>query len=348
VHTLEDCVAAAVAVLSPEVMSMFPLDPLQTMRSELSLKVRRAEHLTEKRSDGGACDGLSFLKDGVILYAPTRHSRRENFTLAHEVGHWLISQVPEIYDWLFDQRDSKRMLETLCDRIAQRLLLSESAIAAVVGAGPLRARHVVDLYQSSQASMPACAIALAARLPGAGAGAGAVIMVEQDFETDEVVVRYASVRPDPNHGWPKVYPWPNQVVPAGHPLKFLAAGAEVQRRTFWTTPWGERADFYMDASALKDGRAVAVLADTDLWGAERFHPETRRDYDQRPEQDIACCGQIRTARGYPCQNCDQVHCPTCGKCRCDRQTAELVTCSGGCFLSYRPNLLVNGLCEACR
>jgi hypothetical protein len=344
VRTLEDCLAAALARLTPQVMTRFPAEPLETMRRDMGLRVQEAEHLTERRADGGACDGLSFLKDGVILYAPTWNSRRENFTLAHEVGHWLVGQVPEIFDWLFDQPEPKRFLETLCDRIAQRLLLSESTLGAVVGHGPIRARHVVDLYDSSQASMPACAIALAARLHSLGA----VVLVDRDFETDKLVVRYASVHPDPRHGWPKVYPWPGQHLPVAHPLGFLAEGAAVQRRTFWATSWGERADFYMDAVAINDRRTVAVLSDTDLWNAEKFHPHTRRDFDHRPEQEIACCGQIRTVRGYPCQDCNQVHCPVCGKCRCDRRNDELVMCAGGCFLSYRPNLLVKGLCEDCR
>lgn len=343
-RTLDDCLAAALAALTPEVIARFPVDPLGTMRSDLGLKVQEAEHLTERRADGGACDGLSFLKDGVILYAPTWNSRRENFTLAHEVGHWLVSQVPGIFDWLFDQTEPKRFLETLCDRIAQRLLLSEGYLAAAVGSGPIRARHVVDLYESSQASMPTCAIALAAHLPGLGA----VLLVDRDYETDKLIVRYASVHPDPDHGWPKVYPWTGQDLPNAHPLGLLSAGAAVQRRTFWATPWGERADFYMDALAIKERRTIAVLSDTDLWGAEKFHPQARREFDQRPEQQITCCGQIRAARGYPCQDCQQVHCPICGKCRCDRQNDELVMCAGGCFLSYRPNLLVEGFCEDCR
>jgi hypothetical protein len=344
VRTLDDCLAAALAALTPTVIARFQVDPLETMRIDLGLKVQEAEHLTERRADGGACDGLSFLRDGVILYAPTWSSRRENFTLAHEVGHWLVSQVPEIFDWLFGQAEPKRFLETLCDRIAQRLLLSEGVLAAVVGSGPVRARHVVDLYESSQASMPACAIALAARLPGLGA----VMLVDRDYKTDKLIVRYASVRPDKHHGWPKVYPWPGQELPSAHPLRFLTDGAAVQRRTFWATPWGERADFYMDALAIKERRTIAVLADTDLWGVAKFHPQTRREFDQRPEQEITCCGQVRTPRGYPCQNCHQVRCPSCGKCRCDRQNDELVMCAGGCFLSYRPNLLVEGRCEDCR
>ena len=132
------------------------------IRVDLGLKVTAAEHLTERRADGGACDGLSFLKDEVILYAPTDNSRRENFTLAHELGHWLVEQAPEIFDWLFDRGDPEQALETLCDRIAPRLLLAETAVTNIVGGGPIRAQHIVDLFHSSQASIPPCAIALAA------------------------------------------------------------------------------------------------------------------------------------------------------------------------------------------
>lgn len=371
--TLEDCVSAALEVMGSEARTSFVLDPLTTMRSALGLRVTAADHLTEQRADGGACDGLSFLKDGVILYAPTDNSRRENFTLAHELGHWLVEQVPEIFDWLFEQPAPETALETLCDRIAQRLLLAELAISAVVGGGPIRARHVVDLYNATKASIPACAIALAARLPGLGA----IVVVDTttnfdpDFGTefgssgleDRAFVRYASVRPDPHEGWPKVYPWPGQVVPPGHPLQHLLSSAQtrlprvpavfgaepglLQQRSFWATPWGERAPFYLDAIAISPRRAIGVLTDTDLWGAERFHPAEHRDYDQRPGQEITCCGQTRNVRGYPHDPCGQIHCPVCGKCLCERRDDELVMCEGGCFLKFKPHLLANGRCEEC-
>lgn len=387
--TIEDCVDAALAGLAPEARARFVLDPLTTMRTDLGLRVSAAEHLSEKRADGGACDGLSFLKDGVILYAPTANSRRENFTLAHELGHWLIEQVPEIFDWLFDQLAPEKVLETLCDRIAQRLLLADSALTSIVGAGPIRARHVIDLYNATQASIPACSIGLATRLPSLGA----IVVVDTptsydvggDLDddvgvgfgwsrpggsggsngmADRPVVRYASVRPDPRQGWPKVYPWPGQAVPPGHPLQRLlsvlptrprqSVGSDteprsLQQRSFWATPWGARATFYIDAVPVSQQRVIAVFADTDLWGAERFHPVEHRDYDQRPEQEITCCGQARKARGYPCDRCGQIHCPVCGKCRCDRRDDELVMCEGGCFLKFKPHLLDNShRCEECR
>lgn len=384
--SLDDCVSAALAGVGSNAQARFVLDPLDTMRVDLGLKVTAAEHLTERRADGGACDGLSFLKDGVILYAPTGNSRRENFTLAHELGHWLVEQVPAIFDWLFDQPDPAKALETLCDRIAQRLLLAEATVTNIVGGGAIRAQHVVDLYHASQASIPACAIALAAHLPDLGAvvvvdavtrfaadvdqhldallGAASGSELELREIEDRAVVRYASVRPDPHHGWPKVYPWPGQAVPPGHPLQYLLSSAQtgpprtaggfnaeprtIQQRSFWATPWGDRATFYLDAVAVSPRRVIGVFADTDLWGAERFHPAERRDYDQRPEQEITCCGQTRKVRGYPHDPCGQIHCPLCGKCRCDRRDDELVMCDGGCFLKFKPHLLANGRCEECR
>lgn len=342
--TLDECAAVALGSLDAAVRRRFAADPLRTMREDVALQVRAVGSLTERRAGGGACDGLSFLKDGVVLYSPTDRSRRENFTLAHELGHWLVAKFPAMFDWAADQQSPQIALESLCDRIAQGLLLSDDTVTEVVAGGPVRAQHVLDLYNVSQASLPACAVAVAAGLPGLGA----VVVVDRDPDGDGQSVSYASVRPDTHLGWPRVHPWPGQPVPPGHPLRSVRPGAPVQRRSSWATPWGATAEFYLDAVAVSHRRTVGVLADTDLWGTTRFHPNPRRDYDQRPEQTITCCGRPRTARGYPCQECGQVPCPACGRCRCDRHNDELVPCTGRCFLSYRPHLLVDGLCEDCR
>ncbi|MFJ6347121.1 ImmA/IrrE family metallo-endopeptidase [Pseudarthrobacter oxydans] len=341
--TIEECVEAALARLTRKVRADFAADPKAVLRDGLGLKVRHAEHLSDQRGDGGACDGVSFLKDGVILYASTPQSRRENFTLAHELGHWLVDQTPAIYDWLVEQPDPNQELETICDRVAQRLLLADSDIDHVLGGAPVQARHVLDLYERSNASLPACAIALASKLPGLGA----VLIIKAGPDLGSAAVGYASVRADPERGWPKVYPWPGQSVPPGHPLRGIRAGGSIRRRSFWAMPWGVQADFYLDAVEVR-GRWVAVLADTDLWGAEKFHPIAPREFDQRPEREVRCCGLTRRVRGYPCPKCDQVPCPDCGKCRCDRQDDELIMCAGGCFLKFRSHLLVKGLCEECR
>lgn len=333
---LTDCVDHALVGLDDRVRERFATDPVGVLRNELGLKVRAVDHLAQQRDDGGACDGMSFLSDGVILYAPTATSRRETFTLAHELGHWLVEQTDEVYDWLADQDDPARLLETVCDHIARRLLVPDAIIDAVVRE-PVRAGHVLDLYDASLASEPACAIALANRLRRLGA----VVII------DDGVVTYASVQPDPSEGWPTVFPWPGHSVPNGHPIRNIPVDGSLTRRTFWQTPWGARQDYYIDA-VRKRNRVIAVFSDIDLWNAETLHLDEEREFDQRPVSEIRCCGETRSVRGYPCPSCAKPFCPVCELCRCQRAAQREQLCGGTCFRKFLPNLLVNGLCEECR
>lgn len=335
-RTLDDCVEAAFTLLDSIDLHACDGDPHAVAR-ELDLQVVEAPFLTQRRGDHGACDGMSFLDDNVILYAPTP-SRRENFTLAHEIGHWLVNQVDAIFDWLGEQEDGARALETLCDRIARRLLIADDAINSVLGTQPVSVAQLRALYDMTLASIPVCLISLARRLPCTGA----VVSIDPS----NWMVTYSSVQPDPERGWPVVVPWPGQEVQADHPLRRLTAGNDLRRKTWWTTSWGRREDFYVDA--LHTGnRILAVFAAHDLWAIDRFHAPTRRAFDERPERIVTCCGRTRTVRGWPCPDCDGGYCPDCKSCICDRRAAREVTCQGRCGLSYMPHLLQEGYCEDC-
>lgn len=336
---VEECAAIALAGLAEDVAARFADDPLATLRDDLKLTVRAVDHLDDSRTDGAPCDGISYLSDGVVLYRSTGN-RRENFTLAHELGHWLVDQVEAVYDKLADLDDAAKLLEAVCDRIARLLLLPDDRLARVVPSAVVEAKHVTELYDATNASIHACVIALADRLPSLGA----VVVIRQGGDK----VLYASVRPDDERGWPKVYPWPGQPLPVAHPLRNIRPGGTLRQRTFWQMPWGERADFYIDAIA-DSRRTIAVLSADDLWQAERFHPTTTRHFDQRPEVEVKCCGQLHKFRGWTCDTCSEGHCPTCGNCRCQKQVAAEVLCAGTCFMQYLPHLLdANGLCEDCR
>ncbi|MFI8592609.1 ImmA/IrrE family metallo-endopeptidase [Dietzia maris] len=308
------------------------------LTDDLGLIVTPVDHLANKRADGGACDGISFLQDGVMLYAPTPWSRRENFTLAHELGHWLVDETPEIYDWLADQENAGQLLETVCDRIAQSLLLPAPEIATIVRGGPVRARHVGELYDATQASMPVCAIALNRHVPGVSA----IAIIDRYTRS----VTFASVKPDPNDGWPTVMPWRGQCVDGNHPLLTLAPGKSTTRRLSWHNQWGGKAEYYVDAIG-SEKRIVATFCTTDIWEIDRFHAPIDRDFDARPVASGSCCGQAFERRGYPCPECDQPFCPRCERCRCQRLAESMVTCSQ-CFVMYPSHLIAQGVCEDCR
>jgi hypothetical protein len=333
-----ECVDRSLAVLSDTARVGFAVAPIDTLTTELGLAVTAVEHLTQSRDDGGACDGVSFLEDGVILYAPTPTSRRQNFTLAHELGHWLVEQADGVYDWLADQDDAGRILESLCDRIAQRLLLPDDAARAVIGDGPIRARHVLELYSSAQASRPVCAIALSKFLPGLGA-----IAIISRYTRE---VEHASIQPDSEQGWPTVYPWRGQELNDSHALLQVAPGAALTRRMTWNTPWNTQAEFYVDAIGGQD-RVVAVFSHVDVWDCEAFHAPLEREFDARLLLRGTCCGQAFERRGYPCSNCLEPFCPKCGLCGCDRVAKREVVCMG-CFLRFLPHLVVDGRCVECR
>jgi len=337
-RAIEECAALALAALSDDAAQRFANDPEQSLRDDLGLTVQAVDHLEDSRTEGGTCDGISYLTDRVILYRRTGN-RRENFTLAHELGHWLVDRTDAVYDTLAQYDDAAKMLESVCDRIARVLLLPDYRVTDILGSAPVEAAHVMALYEGTNASVHACTIALKDRLPGLGA----VVVLDRAEET----VRYASIRPDDERGWPVVHPWPGQSLPAGHPLRSVRPGGTLRQRTFWENQWGKRDDFYVDAIGYSN-QIIAVFSDDDPWQAEKFHPKSTREFDQRPTLEIRCCGQVRTIRGWPCPDCGEGFCPICGNCRCGRHAAVEVLCAGSCYLKYLPHLLVNGLCEECR
>jgi hypothetical protein len=337
-RVVDECAAIALAILAHDVARRFADDPLGTLRDDLELTVRAVDTLNESRADGGACDGISYLGDGVILYRQTGN-RRENFTLAHELGHWLVDKADAVYDRLAQFDDAVKMLETVCDRIARLLLLSDDTVSGILGTSAVEASHVMALYRATSASVHACTIALKDRLPGLGA----VVVIDRATEA----LMYSSVRPDDAYGWPSVYPWPGQDIPVGHPLRNVQLDGILRQRTFWQTSWGTRDDFYVDAVGYPT-RIVAVFSAEDLWQAEWFHPAVTRQFDQRPKLEIRCCAQVHRVRGWPCSDCGEGYCPRCGNCRCARQAAAEVLCAGSCYMKYLPRLLINGLCEECR
>lgn len=315
----------------------FAANPECAVESVFGVRAVGSTDLTA-RGAGGACDGVSFLDDGVLFYAPTPHSKRHNFTIAHEVGHHLVNQDDDVSNWVYDQDDHEAILETICDLIAQQLLLPPATVTEFLDGRVPRAADVLDLSANSAASRPVCAIALAQHLPRFGA----IVLIERDTMS----VDSASIHADPDHGWPYIYPWRGQAVPPGHQLHNVAERQDVVRRVSWKGRFGKTEDFFVNALGGAHG-IVAVFSSEDLWGAPGLPRVAEREWDTRLHLSATCCGEPFQARGYPCQVCGTPFCPKCGKCKHQREDDRDITCTN-CFLLFPSARLDDGVCDVCR
>lgn len=328
--TLRDQAMRMVDSIDARTRAHLAADPLGAMTS-VGLRVGELDQREDARP---FCDGLSTVT-GIVLYMTSPGSRRENFTLLHEYAHTLVSNDIDAMSWLADQRDIARATEQLCNEVASLLLVPAEVIDTIVGNGPIRAEHLQQLHRDTEASQVAIAISLARRLTADGA----IVLIDRASHTVAQAILVGELA---------IYPTNGQSFPTAHPLQRIEPGAHIHQRSWWAAPWGERQDYYLDATASAR-RAYAVMATTDLWRMESFHggddsPPPRA----RPASVRACpCGYSGPMRGFPCPNCDLQFCPNCSKCVCDYRNAAAVQCRN-CTLSYASTALVNGLCSECR
>lgn len=289
--------------------------------------------LTSQRGAGGLCDGLSFAEHDIVMYSPTPGSKKENFTLLHEVGHILVERDDDTLSWLADRDDPDAELERLCEEVAAALVVPEYLLNDVIGNGPITGEHLKTLVTTSAASGPACAIALSSRL-----SSGAVVII--DRATARVV--HSALRGEDL----TVYPWRHRDVPLGHPLLALEPGSATTTKTYWTDDWKRRQNYYLSAVAT-DKRIYAVFSTTDLWSVERFHGgQAAPEKSRAPRTGVRCsCGFTGTATGWPCPTCEKQYCPQCGDCDCQRRYSAQGTCTT-CFCKA-PDL-EDGVCSGCR
>lgn len=289
--------------------------------------------LTSQRGAGGLCDGLSFAEHNTVMYSPTPGSKKENFTLLHEVGHILVQRDDDALNWLADRDDPDAEMERLCEQIAADLVVPKDMLDNLVGTGPITGDDLKTLVAKSAASGPACAIALSNRL-----SSGAVVIIDRAHAR----VIHSALRGDSL----KVYPWKHRAVPLDHPLLTLKPGDTMTRKAHWTDEWERRQDYYVSAVATEK-RVYAVFSTSDLWDVDKFHGgQAPPQKSAAPRLGKLCrCGFAGTATGWPCPTCGHQYCPRCGDCDCQRRDNAQETCSS-CFC-IAPNL-ADGLCSGCR
>lgn len=330
------------AAQDPEWLEEAAADIETTMRTRWRLTVEPSRDFQPRKTTGW-CDGTSITRSGIVLYRPTG-SRRDRFTLAHELGHNLVDADDECLIWLGDREDVDRDFEQVCDVIAAGVLIPDWRLDAVLDGGPPTAKSLRLLYENSEASWSCCAIALARRLPCDGF----VAIVDRRNQTVFYAARTRDTRP---------YAWAGDQLPTTHPLR--RDEIPTKCKTFWPGfNMNESRTYYMSAEADGD-YARALFAAHDLWNVEKLHvgprplpSERGRPERERYEGNVSCpsCGYSGVTALFPCNTCKKPTCQRCGKCDCDRNNEmKRVMCKGkNCFSFVLPHLIEDGLCPDCR
>lgn len=320
--TLRSHANRLVAAIPANIRQALTLDAEGALTGLLGIHVASVPQLQDSRGAGGWCDGLSLTTNRIICYAPSPGSRRQNFTLLHELGHLRVNDDDDALDWLADRADPSGDLERLCDAIAAGVLLPPSTITQILSGNVPQPAHLRQLYTASRASEEVCAIALAAHLPARGA----ITLIQR---------RTATVAFAAGSGWPPLSIPRGLTVPPGHPLRDLGTR---QRWTGWTTPDLRLAFNTLPGGAVhpsgpfsREGlleaqaeagprRITAILLDATSRGEGR--PQAAGDADHGAadvaKTELACpiCGHTGAREHYPCPECGVPPCPACGRCPC--------------------------------
>lgn len=111
-------------------------------------------------------DGMLDPSGKRVLISRDQPPRRQRFTLAHEVVHFLIRSddelLSELHEW-YQGEDLEAELESLCNVGAAEMLLPREIVAARLSKRGVAPRLVPDLAESHQVSEEVAAIALAER-----------------------------------------------------------------------------------------------------------------------------------------------------------------------------------------
>ncbi len=270
-------------------------------------------------SDECGCDGVYFPEPRpTIAYTPTQRSRRENFTLLHELGHHLIRRDDDVNSDLadLDEEDGADAEEKLCDAFAGRTLVPDRVVAEILMGRSPEASDLDRLFENSIGSREACAIRLAERMPCFGYVA--------ILDPAQHKVRFASASPHCGYRWRR-----GSDLPSGHPV-WNAVNSVKGFRGEGEVVWERhRKNIWLDAVA-SGPVVIAIFSEDRYWKADGLN--LLSGTSAAPARSISMSGTCKhcgadTWGNRACNICGDVKCRSCGRCGCGARERLTLVCS---------------------
>ncbi|MDZ5447384.1 ImmA/IrrE family metallo-endopeptidase [Micromonospora sp. 4G57] len=224
---------------------------------------------------------------------------RRAFSVLHEFGHHLCTQVDEVADALWDLPEGGRGLEEdLVDAFAAAILLPADTVWATFAAG-VDAASVGRLWRTTSASREACCVAAAQQLPAPG-----YVMLLRPDGRSQFAARHGDAIAVPRETAQtatKLRPALNGGTARGVDRPTLGSGVHT-------------AEMYFDAIAADSYVFAVWVTDSPAWDA------LPAPLDSRPVGNTAYCGACArefTTWRAACRHCGEPHCIRCGACECE-------------------------------
>lgn len=272
-------------------------------------------------SETCSCDGFyipePYAPSPTILYAPTPRSRRESFTLVHELGHHLIRLDDGLLSAIADADEGRdRIEERICDAFAGRVLIPDDSVRVILNGEHPRAAHVTQLFNSCNGSLEACVVRLAEHLPCDGY----IALLDRSTYT----LRFASASPECGYSWGR-----GSKIPMNHSAWSAARSGSFngEGEVVWAS--GQRKNMWLDA--VGNGPLVtAVFSANRYWGGAGLSILSDASITKAMPTFMGgtcahCGANVFGLRA--CDKCGDVKCRRCGRCGCGAPTPLMKTCS---------------------
>lgn len=310
------------------------------------------EHAIELRSDvvvqvskdtfGSECSiAAAYLREfdpPRIVLGQSASPRRRLFSLGHEFAHHLIDQDSIVSDVLFKAgRRSATLEEAICDAFAARLLVSDKALDVALGDGGVTASSMIKLFDASNASREACAVALAQRLECEGH----IVILEAEAAGDgserfsarfcarsqnALPVARGSVQDDPLLR-----------------SSFRSGRGRGYARLRYAS--GSLSDEYHCDAVLAAGYVYAVLvSESPPWGGLSVRSGWGAGYETAWCEH--CSHEFRPT-GPKCVSCQEFLCHTCRRCACIAAAPPSARVCESCWLEKPGNRFRGSECYEC-
>lgn len=290
----------------PELRARLAATPVRALQ-HMGIRVHALDALAT--SEACACDGAYFPEPyapvPTIGYVSTPGSRREKFTLLHELGHHLLRLDHSLLSRIGDEDDPDAFEERTCDAFAGSILVPDDVTRALLANRRPEAADLMRLYDTSNGSREACAVRLAEHLRCEGY----VALLDTPTRT----LRFASPSPEAPYRWRR-----GSNIPSGHAAwKAVSTGAyRGEGEIVWQS--GYRQQLWLDAVRV-GSLVVAIFSADRYWQASDLgilsDPAITRSAPVAFSGTCPHCGSnVYGLRA--CDQCGNVKCRKCGKCGC--------------------------------